>query len=363
MIDWVTAKLPCRNGLKSGCVAKIDKDGNIEWLSQSWLSVEGSHSSVIQVKALTENTIQVSGNPTKWLQGHNLFGTNDLKWLMYEFYGNLHRELCHEGLEPTGSDYLMVEEGNYTVSRVDINETWHLNNQLEVKSWLRSAGQKVSMPYRGKGVFSGDTLYWGKGSKYFYLKGYSKGDEINGKKSNFPDELRTPAMLDYADKALRLELTLCSNFLRRSKLNLPCNWLRDTARMLLISNIETLEMSDNFKLSDDVLSSLPPKLRIYYKAWLHGEDLRLDLSRSTYYRIRKNLKEYGVDIAMVRDVDRPMDNVIPLIKVLEAKPVGIPYWAFEQDLVVAPEYEKFTLASNDDIGFDCSETVLSRDVD
>ena len=73
----------------------------------------------------------------------------------------------------------------------------------------------MSMPYRGKGVFSGDTFYWGKGSKYFYLKCYSKGDEINGKKSNFPDALKIPQMLEYADRALRLELVLCSKVVKR----------------------------------------------------------------------------------------------------------------------------------------------------
>ena len=68
---------------------------------------------------------------------------------------------------------------------MDINETWFLKNRTEVLAWIRSAGEKMSMPYRGKGVFSGDTLYWGKGSKYFYLKCYSKGDEIHGKKVTF----------------------------------------------------------------------------------------------------------------------------------------------------------------------------------
>ena len=42
MIDWVTAKLPCRNDLKTGCVA-VGLEGNVEWLSQSWLPVEGSY--------------------------------------------------------------------------------------------------------------------------------------------------------------------------------------------------------------------------------------------------------------------------------------------------------------------------------
>ena len=51
---------------------------------------------------------------------------------------------------------------------------------------------------------------------------------------------------------------------------------------------------------------------------------------------------------MVRDVEKPVDNVVPLIKVLEAQPVGIPYWAFEQGLVVAPAHEMPMQASNDE---------------
>ena len=98
-------------------------------------------------------------------------------------------------------------------------------------------------------------------------------------------------------------------------------------------------MSNNFRLDDGILDSLPRKLRTYYKLWLHGEDLRLELSKPTFYRIRNQLKQYDIDIALVRDVEKPVDNVVPLIKVLEAKPVGIPYWAFEQGLVVAPAHE------------------------
>ena len=85
MIDWVTAKMPCQKTLNTGFVAKVEPCGRIEWVSQSWLPIQGSHDSNIVIKPMTDNTIQVSGNPTKWLQGHNLFGTNDLKWLMYRF--------------------------------------------------------------------------------------------------------------------------------------------------------------------------------------------------------------------------------------------------------------------------------------
>lgn len=333
MIDWVTAKLPCDNSLRGGCIAKLDADGNVEWLSESWLPVTGSYEMNFMIKSLTPQTIQVSGNPSKWLQGHNLFGTNDLVSLMSKFFSQLYEIMADDGLSPTIEQLDAINEGRYTVSRVDVNETWFLKNQYDVKAWIRAAGQKISMPYRGKGVFSGDTLYWGKGSKFSYLKCYSKGDEINSKKSNYPDELRTPQMLEYADRSLRLELVICSKALREWGLNEACNWTVDTPKMLLLQVVRTLDMSNNFKLSDKVLDSLPRKLRTYYKLWLYGEDLRQEMTRPTFYRIRKQLQAYDIDIALVRDVEKVADNVIPLIRILEAEPVGIPDWAHEQGLV------------------------------
>lgn len=333
MIDWVTAKLSCDNTLRGGCVAKLDADGNVLWLTESYVAVEGSHDSSISIKALTPQTIVISGNPVKWLQGHNLFGTNDLVALMAAFFSSLYEDMAEQGLNPTIEQSDAIKQGRYTVSRIDVNETWHLKNQADVKAWIRAASQKTIMPYRGRGVFSGDTLYWGKGSKLWFLKCYSKGDEISSKKSNYPAALRTPEMLLYADKALRLEVQLCSKFLRDTGFNMPCNWQPDTARMLLLGCVRNLEMSNNFKLSDDVVSSLPRKLRTYYKLWLYGDDLRQDMTKATYYRIRKQLKAYDIDISIVRDVDKIADNVIPLIRVLEAEPVGIPSWAIDTDLV------------------------------
>ena len=335
MIDWVTARLPCSNSgqICDGQVVKLNAEGSeVEWTTQTRLSLTGSHDSSISIRSLTPQTIEISGNPAKWLQGHNLFGSNDLRLLMWVFFNRL-IEFYDIGLNPTIQDLEGIKEGRYTVSRVDINETWLLKNRADVMAWIRAAGEKMSMPYRGKGVFSGDTLYWGKGSKYFYLKCYSKGDEIHGKKSNFPEALKIPQMLDYAERALRLELVLCSKALREWHINMPCVWSEDMPKMLLLTHVRGLEMSNQFMLSDDVLDALPTKLRAYYKLWLMGEDLRIDLPKRTYYRIRKELKEYDIDIALVRDVDKPVNNVVPLIRVLEAEPVGIPDWAYEQNLV------------------------------
>ena len=335
MIDWVTMKISCDHDgiISNGEVVSLSKDGDsIEWSLVKYLPVVGSHDATISIRSITQHTIEISGNPTKWLQGHNLFGTNDLKRLVWLFFKEL-AKIPELKLSPTMEQLKSIKNGNYTLSRIDINETWHLNNRSEVLAWIRAAGQKMRLKHRGAGQFRGDTLYWGKGSRRWILKCYSKGDEIDGKKSNFPNDLRTPEMLDYADKALRIELTLKSNQLREWLLHDGSIWTPETAKMLLLELMKGLEMSNNMRLTDDIVKSLPSGMAMAYLSWWHGSDLKQILSKNTFYRYRRKLKEYDIDIGIMRDVQEDTNNVIPLIRVLEAAPVGVPDWAYEQKLV------------------------------
>ena len=111
MIDWVTAILPCNHDpskLISGMVMSFDSRGQNEWVVNKQLSVEGSHSSTIQVKSYSPTEIWVSGNPAKFLQGHNIFGTDDLSYLMGRFFDALlkHEEL---GLERRTTSFIANE--------------------------------------------------------------------------------------------------------------------------------------------------------------------------------------------------------------------------------------------------------------
>ncbi|MFX7612794.1 phage/plasmid replication protein, II/X family, partial [Acinetobacter baumannii] len=294
------------------------------------LTVEGSHSSKIQIKSHTENQIYISGNPTKFLQGHNLFGSNDLVCLMGKFFDEL---LKHEdlGLCPDPFQLANIKDGHYELTRVDVNETWHLNNQKDVLAWIRAVGETAYLKHRGAGQFSGDTAYFGKNSRRWALKCYSKGLEILAKGHKLPPELAIPEMLEYAQKALRIEGVTRQLELKRRSLHVASNWDIDTAEELLLEYISKLEMSDVYMLKDDVLDSLPPRLRLTYQAWLNGDDLKTVLPRPTFYRYRKQILEYGVDISSKSPKEK--SNVIPLIRVLEAQPVGIPDWAYEKNLV------------------------------
>ena len=68
-----------------------------------------------------------------------------------------------------------------------------------------------------------------------------------------------------------------------------------------------------------------------YALWLNGEDLRQSLPKNTFYRYRRTFLEHGIDISIVHDKHR--NNIVPLVRYLEAQPADIPQWAYEKNLV------------------------------
>ncbi|MCC5709515.1 phage/plasmid replication protein, II/X family, partial [Klebsiella pneumoniae] len=60
-------------------------------------------------------------------------------------------------------------------------------------------------------------------------------------------------------------------------------------------------------------------------------DIRSMHSKTAFYRYRKGLMDaLGIDIATVQY--KQPDNVVPFIRIIEAKPMGVPDWAIGTDL-------------------------------
>jgi II/X family phage/plasmid replication protein len=316
--------------LQSGRVLCLDPAGELSWYVDKALSVEGSYSSKIQIKSHTSNSIWISGNPTKFLQGHNIFGSDDLIYIMGRFFDSL---LSYDiGLKPSSDEYDRIQEGYYSLKRVDINHSWHLKDRDAVLSWIRAAGNCARLKHRGSGQYSGDTLYFAKHSRRWSVKCYSKGHEINAKGHQLPKELQHPELIEWAEKSLRIEMVIRGMQLKEMLLNNGKNWTPETAKMLLCSYVlDNLEVSDNMALQPSNLEILKPRLRMVYQTWLAGDDLRKVLPKNTFYRYRRELLPYGIDIAIVQQSERK--NIIPLIHYLEAEPAEIPNWAYEKGLV------------------------------
>jgi II/X family phage/plasmid replication protein len=95
-----------------------------------------------------------------------------------------------------------------------------------------------------------------------------------------------------------------------------------------------MTMTTTRAISAELLESLRPALRVAVQAWEGGSDLRAVLPHRTFYKYRSELLPHGIDIATLLPKD--VSNVVPLHRVLEAKPVSVPAWAIGTPLYFEP---------------------------
>jgi II/X family phage/plasmid replication protein len=337
LIDWITAIIPCHHPeqIYGGRIASISPYGEIEWQVEKKMQVVGSHESNLNIKSVGRTELYFDGNPVKWLQGHNLFGSNDLIGLIEEVMQKLIPIL---NLTPVEADIDAWRLGHYELKRVDCTAMWELPRRSDVRAWLRAA-EFQSKSRHGRPITTGSTLYFGKNSRRWSIKFYSKGDELEArvKGHKLPYEIpERDKLIKWADNKLRGELTLRSVQLKEANLNLAANWTESIVIERLINHIETLDMAEQFSLTLAILDGLPSRLIAVYKLWKEGEDLRGLYPKATFYRYRAELLKHGIDIN-VRQPAKP-ENVIPLVRVLRPEAISqIPEWALGTSLYFEPK--------------------------
>ena len=333
MIDWITAELPCSHTpLHGGVVCKTDREGELEWSTSCFLSSVGSYESKVQYKSSggdgqgMATHLLISGNPAKFFQGHNVFGSDDLIGLVYETY----ERICEiEGITPSAVARRAVAEGDYRLRRIDITRSFELPSRVDVRAWLRAA-EYCSRNRGGRPTSRGTTLYWGEKSQRWAIKAYCKGDEIESKKKGheLPLELQDTPIKEWADNKLRIELVLRGKELDERQIN-SAKLLTPQVADLYQEYLGRITMTGQMQLSEQDRHKLPRTLASTYTLWLEGHDLRAMLPKATYYRHRVALLElHNIDIALHRE-NSGQSNVIPLIRVLQAQPVSVPDWAYE----------------------------------
>lgn len=365
MVDWSSAYLPIPHDkpISDGMIVSITPDGKldyfthddvsvvmldsncIEWRTEKRLSVRGSHESNIVIRSDHSkgrcSGIKLDGNPVKFLQGHNVWGSCDLEGLIADVLARVLPQVAPElNIKP---ELYRVYASLARLTRIDLNEMWHLGNANRVQAWLRAAADASILKHRGRGQFSGDTLYWGKGSKRWLMKAYSKGLELRAHKFKDPQP-DNPNLLksvtDFADGLLRIELQLRALELEKLGLSMVSDWQEDTFQTVYTSYLSRLEFSENMMVANTPpdFEKLPPRLRGPVQLWYAGHDLKTLYPRATWYRYRSEiLKAISLDIALLSPSKaEEATNVVRLVTVLEAKPIGIPTWAYGTSLYFEP---------------------------
>lgn len=334
MIDWITCTIPLiHNPIPSGTFISITVDGEIEYEVSRRVLVEGSFKSSVQVKSdghLTKDgmatVLVVSGNPSKFMQGHNIFGSSDVCLLITK----LAQRICKLLSFPSP----LVDPSLVKISRIDICESFVFRSRLEANQYIRQVAL-LSSARVGRPVMAGQTCYFGKNSRRWSIKYYCKGDEIE--KHRLPIDIpQRDKLIAEADKLARCEVTLRSLVLKDRGLTAASTWDEDTASSIYSEFLGKINMSSQIKIEGDVLSNMPRCFHLTYLRWRSGVDVRSHMSKVTFYRHRNYLLDYGVDISIPNPDTTPESaEIIPLYKVLEPKPYKIPDWAYGTELLVS----------------------------
>lgn len=367
MIDWLSFEVhgvlhrPISGG---ALVAFDDATGNVEWKATRRKSVEGSASSTVHIRSADVDgdglaaSLQFSGNPSKFLQGHNLYGSDDLPGLVYQcaaqaIVGSLHLRAAQsyeqvDSIEQAATLHALaraiaarpkprdtvrapaetyrgstvrpvatlpgqathdVDSPHVRLSRVDVNYMADLGSEHDVAAWLSHARRFATFNNRTSRADAASTVYFASGkSRRARLKFYAKGPEfiVNGPRAlrGLADEQQSLAyreralLADTARGKLRCEVGLHRVALDELGLRYAANWTAHSARDTWVSLMERFDMPSPVDTVDT--SALPKHLAFAYHAWKGGEDLRAPgrYSRAQWYRLRAELRALvGVDIA------------------------------------------------------------------
>jgi len=336
VIDWLKLRflISAEGKIPGDMVCIFDPDGQLKWRKVKALPIVGSHEAAVHVSSCPVNgCLVIDGNPAKFFQGHNVFGSENIHGLATAITWHVQQRL---ELELTEVQRQSIYDEMIEVHRVDINRSYSVGSLANARAAVRAIGERATMRHRGRGQLTRDgTAYFGKHSRRSSIKVYAKGHELTEhalpKDFPFRDEIEA-----FAQDKLRVELVLRTMEAKDLGLNVLCNWRKNTVSSIFDEFMGKLNVPDNIEPPLPTLESLSPRLRLAYSAWMRGDDLRATLPARTFYRYRKAMLDHGVDILTVRPSD-PSSNVTPMLRFLELKPASVPEWAYGTSVFFDPQ--------------------------
>jgi len=305
MIDWLTATIqtppPLKHIYNSGFKRIVDHNGEVLRDEQSPLDVrqdDPSHSRNFRVSTPREDILRISGNPSKLLQGHNLFGCDDVNGYYLES-GLFIRDAV--GMFPSPDTYESLSFTKPSYSRLDITKSYRCQDAKNVPVYIREVvGSARSRSGRAT-LHGSETAYFNKGSRRWSLKVYDKHQELLKRlPRGFLMDSVTSDLLEWSKGVIRFELVL-----RGQELDSVNELLRLGTKPdfedIFNTYFNRIQFNENLAMKkvDTIMEqSLKPNQKAVINQWRAGIDLRTVYPKNTFYRHRRNiLALVGLDIA------------------------------------------------------------------
>lgn len=344
MIDWFRGEIDfLHTPIPAGRVLSVDSDGSLAWECVKSIECRSSHETSLKIKSAGGNgqgaatTLMIDGNLCKFLQGHNVFGSRDLNNLLllsFRKIYNLHAEHLRGCSSPDDTE-TKIKQGAYKVKMVDINQLYDVGNDQSVEAWLHAAEMRARSRH-GRSSRDKGTVYLGKSSRRWAFKFYNKAREMQakGKSHYLPDYLQGIGLEDFIQGKLRAELRIFSKELEKHGITHGYHLTPECINHLFTTYLGKIDMTTQATLLDEQLLNMPRHLQSSYLLWRQGADLRQLLEPRTFYRHRRGLMVYSVDIGAMH-LSPEHNNIVPLMRIIEAIPVENPAWAYERGLIAA----------------------------
>lgn len=312
-VDWVSgsiaAPVPLWDELATGAIIQLEPGGVLRkrWAARMVAesfheSEEGSWSRKFTVRCANPGLLAISGNPVKLLQGHNLFGSCDAVGLFLEA-GLFVRQ--HVGLFPGPRTWEANHVWGPKFTRLDLTRSYRFPSRAIAQAWIRDVAGAARSRHGAAKLYGDGTAVWGEGSRRWMFKVYDKHGEMlaHRKRAHLVTGLETRDLLDWAAGVVRFELQLRTMELEENAVDVAKLRGADASAAALRiwkRYYDRITFNENAVMTNpDLLeATLPSHLVLKLAAWRGGADMRGTLSKTSFYRVRRELLDaVGVDIA------------------------------------------------------------------
>ena len=294
-IDWLSFTTGTRPelcpGYTSGWQSHVDPDGELLKRWPAFLPIVGSYDDRLMVKTPDPCTVFVTGNPVKFYQGHNLFGSADAVGLALAA-GLAVRQKA--GIFPGPDTFRACDFSAPRFTRLDLTRSYRFQSEAEALDWIRSVAGSARSRH-GAALTRGETVYFGQHSRRWSLKVYPKRQELLAHKPRSgPARDHVDLLADWASGVVRFEVVLRGPELEALPADFdPCTTWR--------AYFDKITWNENATMSQDrtlIEQALKPHQQTALASWRAGLDLRTVYSRPGFYKVRRELLELvGVDIS------------------------------------------------------------------
>ncbi len=337
MIDYLEISIQCKHMAIGNILRNIDeKTGEIRDYRKEFL-VKNKFQNSLRVKSnFNGQEFKIKGNFVKFLQGHNIFGSNDLVGICHEVVKVVLGKL---DVPITDIELNKIKHGEFSIHMVDIAWNYRQDPELipkiihEVGSMWRSRDNDASN-------YGSNSVYLKQDKKSFAFKIYNKKVELAHK----PLPLSLPnreRLLKYSTGLLRSELRLRSMALRKLRLSRGTDWSQNKVSELIDLALKQAEFNGSIyrRLIPDNVMKLKPRLRQAYVLWEEGHNLSTLYDQQVLRRIGKAFMEIGVDIRKpLIKIEGQAINIASCFS--EDKKLNYPKWAVKDGLIFKPKKKK-----------------------